>query len=735
MTGTPPELESADWWATLRRRKVVQWGLVYLAGAWGFLQGLAYVTETFHWPEQVRQIALLAALIGLPLILILAWYHGDRGEQHVRGTELGLIALLFLAGGGIFWLYERANERTTTAPTQAATSKSDTSVADSRPSIAVLPFENRSDVQKDAFFVDGIHDDILTQLSKVSALRVISRTSVERFRKTDLSMQQIAAQLGVKSILEGGVQRAGDRVRINVQLIDAATDAHHWAENYDRELTVENMFAIQSEVAQAIAGALKATLTPAEKVRVAAVPTRSLPAWEAYQLGIQSLAPRTSPSLVGAEQLFRRAIALDSEFALAYVGLSDALRLQTEYSGASMEPTLVKADEAASKALALNPDQAEAWASKAGVAMSRGQNKDAERLLRRAIALNPNYATAHHWLSQVLRSSGSLEEVLEHAERAAQLDPLSAIVQANLGGQLEALGRFDAAAAAYQRGIEADLTSPRAIDSLALLNAYARNRFTEAVILQSRAVALDNASPILACELAVLWLDINDEKQATALIESISRRWPDDMVANAYSAGLAISLGDDAIAEAHASKALALYPRANSLVIAAVRNADFHRGDLEAAQARYVAGYPELLKKTDLRVSVDNVHVAIDMALVSQREGNVDSANALLDASELAIRSIPRLGFDGYGLADAQIHALRGDNPKALASLRDAEKAGWRGPAWRYYRDVDPNLASIRNEPEFSAVFADIERDMARQRAALAARPKGAPLDLKATGT
>ena len=157
--------------------------------------------------------------------------------------------------------------------------------------IAVLPFENRSREADDAFFVDGIHDDILTQLSKVSALRVISRTSVEQFRDTKLPMKAIADQLGVSKILEGGVQRAGDRVRITVQLIDAATDAHVWAESYDRELTAANIFAIQSELPRAIADALEATLTPAERARVDAVPTQSLEAWEAYQLGKQRMAP------------------------------------------------------------------------------------------------------------------------------------------------------------------------------------------------------------------------------------------------------------------------------------------------------------------------------------------------------------------------------------------------------------------------------------------------------------
>src|SRR4029453_12037848 len=175
------------------------------------------------------------------------------------------------------------------------------------PSIAVLPFENRSRLDDDAFFVDGIHDDILTQLSKVSALRVISRTSVERFRKTELSVQEIAEQLGVRSILEGGVQRAGDRVRINVQLIDASTDAHMWAENYDRALSAANIFAVQSEVATAIADALRASFTEQEKASVHSIPTQSLEAWQAYQRGRQRMSTRNSAALMEAEGHFRNA--------------------------------------------------------------------------------------------------------------------------------------------------------------------------------------------------------------------------------------------------------------------------------------------------------------------------------------------------------------------------------------------------------------------------------------------
>ena len=182
-------------------------------------------------------------------------------------------------------------------------------------------------------------------------MRVISRTSVEQFRDTKLPIKSIAEQLGVAQILEGGVQRAGDRVRVTVQLIDASTDAHLWAENYDRELTAANIFAIQSEVATAIAAALKATLTADEKARVDAVPTQNLEAWEAYQLGKQRMAKRTSDALAEAERFFRKSIDLDPTFALAHVGLADALILQIQYSGKPLEGTLAEADRALSQAL------------------------------------------------------------------------------------------------------------------------------------------------------------------------------------------------------------------------------------------------------------------------------------------------------------------------------------------------------------------------------------------------
>ena len=600
---------------------------------------------------------------------------------------------------------------------------------DAGPSIAVLPFENRSAKQDDIFFVDGIHDDILTQLSKISALKVISRTSVERFRDTKLPLQDVAKQLGVKSILEGGVQRVGDRVRISVQLIDASTDTHLWAETYDRSLTAENIFAIQTELAAAIAGALKAALTPAEQARVKKIPTRNLEAWEAYQLGMQRMAHRTSAGLTEAEKFFQKAIELDPKFALAYVGLADTLVLQIEYSGAPRDLTLAKADRVLAKALELDPNSAEGWASSGQIAFEKEQYDRAEAMFRRAIELNPNYATAHHWFSNMLSALGRNDEALGPAERAVALDPLSAIVHANLAGTLASQARFPEAAAQYRRAIEIDPSMAGTYSNLGSLMAYALNRFADAVPLVEKADELDPGNPYWLQVLAIVYLDLGDEAESFETIGQAAKRWPDEPGILVWQALIDLYRGDNAGSMRHAERALALYPR-DPLALVFLRNADLQSGRNEDALARYQKAYPELFVPGAPRLDGSNYGVAVDIALVLRKRDDTARANVLLDATELFIGKLARLGVYGYGITDVQIHALRGDKAKALAALREAEKAGWRGPIWRYYRDFDPNLASIRNDPEFKAVFADIERDMARQRAELAERPKDAPLDL-----
>ena len=701
---------------------MVQWGLAYAAGAWVLLQVVGFAADAFAWPVIIKQLALLALTVGLPIVLTLAWFHGEKGQQRVTGPELVVLTALLLLGGGLLWIYAHRNATTTATPDKSAPSSS---LTDTRPSIAVLPFENRSRAADDAFFVDGIHDDILTQLSKVSALRVISRTSVERFRKSDLSMQEIAKQLGVRSILEGGVQRSGDRVRINVQLVDATTDAPVWAETYDRELIAPNIFAIQSELATAIAGELKASLTPAEQARATAIPTQSLEAWEAYQRGRQRLATRNTAAIRDAEVYFRKAITHDSTFALAWDGLADAHVLQAYYGSRPKNERLTDAEQAVTRALTLEPNLAEGWASAGVIAYQRLDLEHAEQMLRGAIALNPNYAPAHHWLSMTLTDLGRRREALAMAESAVMLDPLSAVINNWLGNARDRVGRFDEALIAYRQAIEIEPTTAIPYVGIALVYAYGFGRLDTAQTWYQKAVSADPGNPFALAGFAQLYWELGDDTKAQQWLARALALGQADVFTNVVAAVHYVARGDVETARNHAQVAAELDPWSLFLL----RDDDLRKGDYAGARARYAKAFPYLFAKELPTFKERDASAAIDLAVVLQHTGEGDRAKALLDRSETYFQAIPRMGPFGSGYSDVRISALRGDKQKALASLREAEKAHCR-VFWRYYRDFDPALASIRNEPEFKVIFADIERDMAQQRARLAARPKDAPLEL-----
>jgi TolB-like protein len=717
-------------WHRLRRRKMGQWGVAYVAGAWGFLQGLQYVSGLMKWPDQPQRLTGLLLLIGLPIVLVIAWYHGDRGEQRVTRIELAILTLLFLTGGGLFWHYEHTSEPPSATSETTAPVSGHGTTTDAGPSIAVLPFENRSDEHKDVFFVDGIHDDILTELSKIGALKVISRTSVEQFRDTKLPTKTIADQLGVRSILEGGVQRAGDRVRINVQLIDAATDAHLWAETYDRELTAENIFAIQTELAAAIADALKAALTPAEKTRVKAVPTQNLAAWEAYQRGKQRMADRTSAGLADAARFFQKAIDLDPRFALAYVGLADSLVLQIEYGGAPLTASLARARDTVARALELEPDLADAHATSGLIAQDQDDFEQAAASFRKAIELNPNYAPSYHWYSVSLMRQGRASEALPYIEQALALDPLSPVVNTTVADVLSSMGRFRDALAQKKRTIELAPTMADAFAKAGLDQAYGLDNFVAAVPLLRKSLDVDSGNPANWAWLATAYLDMGDGASAARILARVMPRGAHDPFANLALAMGALYSGGPSNVD-HAARARITLDPSQPLLYALLRNEDVLAHDLAAARSRYQSAYPELMTPLP-RVGWINYQAAIDVALLLQQMSEGAQARTLLDESAATVsRSEVRLGPWGYGIADVQIHALRAEKTEALAALRAAERAGWRGPFWRYYRDFDPALASIRSEPEFKAVFVDIARDMADQRAVLAARPKDAPFDLE----
>src|SRR5207302_2930332 len=333
----------------LKRRKVYRVAIAYAVGSWALAQGLAQVLPVFDISNSVIRVVIALLLIGFPVALVLAWVFDVTPQgikatptiaasgAHRRRNVMMLVATgVIISAAAGFFLLPRASAR-----------KIDKS-------IAVLPFENLSDEKGNAYFADGIQDDILTNLSKIGDLKVISRTSVMPYRGKDKNVKEIGKALGVSAILEGSVRKAGNRVRVNVQLINAVNDEHIWSDVYDRDLT--DVFAIQTDLAKKIAQELRAKLSPTEKELMTRRPTENGEAYLAFvqahnfQREVEDLA-----KLKQAEQLYERALQLDPNFALASASYS---RLQS-WIYHSYEPTAERREKSkklAERALELQPD-------------------------------------------------------------------------------------------------------------------------------------------------------------------------------------------------------------------------------------------------------------------------------------------------------------------------------------------------------------------------------------------
>src|SRR5213079_2365238 len=325
-------------------------------------------------------------------------------------------------------------------------------------SIAVLPFDNLSRDPDNAFFAEGVQDEILTRLAKVADLKVIARTSTAKFKSAPENLTDIAKQLGALNILEGSVQKANDQVRVNVQLINALTNAHLWAEIYDRKLT--DIFAVESDIAKTIADALQAKLTGSEKKMMAAQPTNNTEAYELYHKGKSLWEKRSGDNIPKAIAYYEQAIARDPNYALAYAGLAKAYILLPFYTGADRRGASSKAKEAALKALHLDSNLAEAHGALGKVLFSEIDLAGAMREYERAIELNPNDATAHHWFgNDTLAALGRFEEAIAEGKRAIELDPLSTVINVDLGVTFYYAHRYDEAETQMRKSLEIDPTS------------------------------------------------------------------------------------------------------------------------------------------------------------------------------------------------------------------------------------------------------------------------------------
>ncbi len=450
MLSTDKSLALPGFFGEVKRRKVYRVAAAYIIAAGGLIQLASAAFPAWELPNWTLRVLIVCLLMGFPVALMLAWafditahgihttHDGEVSKTHTRRNVILLIAVgLILPVFAGFLLLPRVAEH-----------KIDRS-------IAVLPFQNLSDDRENAYFADGIQDDLLTNLSKIGDLKVISRTSVMPYRDTQSNARDIGKALGVATILEGSVRRFGNRVRVNVQLINVENDQHIWAEDYDRELT--DVFDIQSDLAQKIAGELRAQLSPTEKAQIERKPTENSEAYLAFVEGHDLLTrpDKLRNDIENAEQLFARATRLDSNFAGAFA----ALAWVEDWMYHSFDPTPArkeKARVAAEEAIRLQPDLPEAH-----LALGFYHyycERDYQRALDQfAVAKKslPNSADVYLAIGAIQRRQGKWADSTASMEKAVSLSPRDAFLLMNLADNYQANKDFEKADQLYDRAIEA----------------------------------------------------------------------------------------------------------------------------------------------------------------------------------------------------------------------------------------------------------------------------------------
>jgi TolB-like protein len=447
-------VKTDNFFAELKRRNVYKVAVAYIVAGWALSQGIAQVFPVFDVPNWAIRAILLLIILGLPVALVLAWMFEltpqgikrtetadamSLGEKRTKRTWIYVVIIGAAVSIGLFFLgrYTAGNKVGVGSSNEI-----------SNKSIAVLPFENLSDDKSTAYFSDGITEEILNALAQIPGLKVAARRSAFQFKGSDLDLGKIGQVLGVAHILEGSLQKAGDQVRINVQLVDVQNGLQAWSEKYDRKL--DNVFAVEDEIAKAIATKLRVQLTGGGGQPLVVDSTNNPQAHELYLRGLTLLAAR-GPGLIEARDSFQKAVDLDAGYAQAWGALAITEFLLPSYGLDTFDASLPKAESAAQRALSLDSNTASAYIAVGLANTFRCRWPEADQAFRRALVLAPGDAEAVNQYAQFLSTIGQLEPSLREIERAQQLDPLSPIIGVIHAGALAALKRDDAAEAQIKK--------------------------------------------------------------------------------------------------------------------------------------------------------------------------------------------------------------------------------------------------------------------------------------------
>ena len=440
MSGRAQPRTSRGFFAELKRRRVIRVLVLYAVVGWLVIEVASTVLPALNLPGWAITLVIVLVALGFPIALALAWAV-DVGPHGVQRTAP-------LAGVAPAEPPAIANSPPQAAEAAAMESRR---IAETRHTIAVLPFVNMSGDAENEYFSDGISEEILNLLTKLPQLKVSSRTSSFVFKGKDVSIPTVARELGVSTVLEGSVRRAADHVRITAQLIETETDSHLWSETYDREM--KDVFAIQDDIARSIVDALQVTLSPKERRALQNVATSNASAYDFYLKGRKYLYAMSRRDFLHAIGMFERAIELDPKYAMAHAGLADAYSMLYRYADATQQNARL-AEQASQRAIELDPDSAEAQASLGTALFTSGQYEAAEKRFEAAILINPNLFESYIFYGRACLAKGDFEKATRLFLRAAEVSPEDYQAPSMLAMAYRSLGREELARQADAHSLE-----------------------------------------------------------------------------------------------------------------------------------------------------------------------------------------------------------------------------------------------------------------------------------------
>ena len=715
----------------LRRRNVFKVATVYLIAGWIVLQVIDVVLPALGLPEWSFTLILVLLLIGFPFAMILAWAFEmtpggikreedvDRSESATHSTgrkiDFGIIGLLAVA--------LIAYVVTDIYFDQPGSESSATGGADK--SIAVLPFTSMSADPENEYFSDGLSEELLNVLAQIKELKVAGRTSSFYYKGRNEDLRVIGKQLNVGHVLEGSVRKDGNRVRITAQLIDVNDGFHVWSDTYDREL--DDIFAIQEEIALAVVAAMKVTLLGEEKVALTERPTQNAQAHSKYLVARTRMRQRGLENLTQSRQLFEQIIKDDPTFAPAYSGLSDAvLLLANNHSAIGIEESREIAEKNGAMALTLAPDSSDAWTSKAFLEyqkfqiLGKRQNFDsAEAAYKKAIELSPENSEAHHWYGILLETDRQDERAAKLIQRSLDLDPLARNPRQRLGGILVRGGKLDQARTILEETVTLYPDFGPALAQLGNLELNTGN-LERAEHWFERATQTGN-NPGTYFSLSSLYADLGDIDKANATLDGLDITSTLGKLAPLLRATFADELGKlHELAEQELARTddKAFW---TGIVIFTALGADEFDRILETGRELS----PQLFADTPEVNGVTQGN-ALAIAYAYKNIGQTDKAEPLISGL-IDFLDSTESGFvtNGQHIFRAQLLCLQDDSNKAMDHLDRAYDQGLRS-FWNqgfYPLHQDPLLFCLDDEPEFMALIEKIRNDNQQTRQAMAASP------------